>query len=455
MVLNGSQRLGGRKRRPIEHIAAAIASILIILVVGGQPAWTQSFELEAATNSTVRILVAKPPGRDGKKRGGSGSGFIVSEQGYIVTNFHVVQGGRGFMVYSAREDSSKPVEKWPARLVDKSPERDYALLKIEADLSGRAVRLNVALPPKGAKVMALGFPGASDVLSGRISLDPSLTEGKVSKTESSLIGGGLRSQIQHTANIAKGNSGGPLFDVCGDVIGVNTLGAKGAAFYAAVHVAEFADKLKRSDFGVSVVEAACTGEGASRDRASSGIPVYAYVIVAVLVLAAAAFVLLRPKLAAGGLSVLGGFGGAKTGGGSGTGGTPSSGGASPGSESITSLNPANGEGLQTALCTLTTVDAEGEKFEVDLEPADLADPVDGCVLGRSFQLAHLEIDDSSVSRRHARIRRVGDSLLVEDLNSSNGTQVNGQRLAPFAPQELADGDRVQIGSVTLRVTMAS
>ena len=79
----------------------------------------------------------------------------------------------------------------------------------------------------------------------------------------------------------------------------------------------------------------------------------------------------------------------------------------------------------------------------------------GFVLGRDETLVDAVLDHGSVSLRHARLSRLNDGrLCVEDLNSTNGTRVNGCRLEPFAPRALAPGDVVVLGDVDLPLRLA-
>jgi hypothetical protein len=63
--------------------------------------------------------------------------------------------------------------------------------------------------------------------------------------------------------------------------------------------------------------------------------------------------------------------------------------------------------------------------------------------------------DGGVSRQHAKIHRQESSYLVEDIGSANGTFINGQRLVPYLPHMLKDGDELQFGSIKLEVIMRS
>jgi Do/DeqQ family serine protease len=148
-----------------------------------------------------------PPPRH---RNGLGSGFIVSPQGLIVTNKHVIAEARGIEVVLASGESYK------AKVVGVDSRTDLALLKINrknlpATRFGDSDKMEV-----GDWVVAIGNP---------LGLDYSVTAGIVSaKGRNIFDGDGLAygEFIQTDAAINPGNSGGPLFNLKGDVIGVNT-----------------------------------------------------------------------------------------------------------------------------------------------------------------------------------------------------------------------------------------
>ena len=85
-------------------------------------------------------------------------------------------------------------------------------------------------------------------------------------------------------------------------------------------------------------------------------------------------------------------------------------------------------------------------IHIVLSSADLRDVDGGVVLGRHELLVDHVLRHDTVSGRHARLSRAGSDILVEDLNSTNGTRVNERRLTPFEPQEIAPGDVVQMGN---------
>ena len=143
---------------------------------------------------------------------GSGSGFIWSREGYIVTNAHVIEGANSILV-SLSDHSS-----WEAKVVGRARSKDIAVLKIDAPPNllkplpiGNSDMLQV-----GRKVLAIGNP---------FGLDYTLTTGIISALGREIIspnGRKIRNVIQTDAAINPGNSGGPLLDSTGRLIGINT-----------------------------------------------------------------------------------------------------------------------------------------------------------------------------------------------------------------------------------------
>ncbi|HEY3203628.1 MAG TPA: Do family serine endopeptidase [Thermoanaerobaculia bacterium] len=142
-----------------------------------------------------------------------GTGFIISEDGYIVTNNHVIEGADKVEVRINNR------EKYTARLIGKDPATDLALLKV--DVKQRLTPLSLGDSEKlrvGDWVMAIGDP---------LNFDKTVTVGVVSaKDRSGLTADAatrsFENYIQTDAAINFGNSGGPLLNVTGEVIGINT-----------------------------------------------------------------------------------------------------------------------------------------------------------------------------------------------------------------------------------------
>ncbi|MCH2164065.1 MAG: Do family serine endopeptidase [Marinovum sp.] len=136
-----------------------------------------------------------------------GSGFVISEDGYIVTNNHVIEGADQIMI-----EFFEGFEL-PATLVGTDPNTDIALLKVEADRPLSFVTFGNSDEARvGDWVMAMGNPLGQGF---------SVSAGIISQFGRALSGA-YDDYIQTDAAINRGNSGGPLFNMDGDVIGVNT-----------------------------------------------------------------------------------------------------------------------------------------------------------------------------------------------------------------------------------------
>ncbi|MBI5585324.1 MAG: trypsin-like peptidase domain-containing protein, partial [Deltaproteobacteria bacterium] len=166
---------------------------------------------------------------------GTGSGFIWDDRGHVVTNFHVIQGAQSARVTLADQTN------WKAALVGAFPDRDLAVLRIDAPkekLKPIAVGVSSALQV-GQKVYAIGNP---------FGLDQTLTSGIISALNreiESVTNRPIRGVIQTDAAINPGNSGGPLLDSAGRLIGVNTAIFSPSGAYAGIGFALPVDEVNR------------------------------------------------------------------------------------------------------------------------------------------------------------------------------------------------------------------
>jgi serine protease Do len=139
---------------------------------------------------------------------GIGSGFIISEDGYIITNSHVVSDANKIFVNHADE-------RYQAELIGDDLFQDVALLKINTNKKLPFVEMKPNLKVKmGEKVIVVGNP---------YNLGASVSTGIVSAINRSIKGTEYRNLIQTDAAINRGNSGGPMFNLNGDVIGITSL----------------------------------------------------------------------------------------------------------------------------------------------------------------------------------------------------------------------------------------
>jgi S1-C subfamily serine protease len=156
----------------------------------------------------------------------TGTGVIVSSDGEILTNAHVVDGATEIRVRLAGE--TEPRE---ARLLASDPGNDLALLRMSGDDFDAAVFADPDSVRIGDEVVAIGFALGLDG-------DPSVTLGIVSAIDRTIgtDGAFLDGLIQTDAAISSGNSGGPLVNARGEVVGINTAVARDTATSAATNV---------------------------------------------------------------------------------------------------------------------------------------------------------------------------------------------------------------------------
>ncbi|MDI4231204.1 Do family serine endopeptidase [Bradyrhizobium sp. Arg237L] len=153
-----------------------------------------------------------PPGMRGGPRGrgivtGQGSGFFISADGFAVTNNHVVDGADKVEVTT---DDGKT---YSAKVIGTDPRTDLALIKVEGGSNFPFAKLSDTKPRIGDWVLAVGNP---------FGLGGTVTAGIVSASGRDIGNGPYDDFIQIDAPVNKGNSGGPAFDVSGEVMGVNT-----------------------------------------------------------------------------------------------------------------------------------------------------------------------------------------------------------------------------------------
>lgn len=468
-----------------HRLLAALLCLIVGAALTPAPARAE-FEVQKVDPSVIRVQhLIKRNGRTGF--GPHGTGFVINGQGYAVTNQHVVKPPRlpqgvehlGIFVPDGSWDKDKLRR---VTIIWESSALDLAVIRVEGLKRPPVVLADVRhgdSPKKGDKVYAVGFPGAADA-SPRGALSSTLTSGIVGKV---FVGRGGRDQtnrpiIQHEAGVSPGNSGGPLFNDCNRVIGINTfvatskfivrregrrIVARGAAVtgvYYSPHVGSLIAVLEAQKIQFRSTSGLC--------RNGSGTSVTLIVsVLAALLLAGVAVVLAlrRPRERVvrvvesysqmlrrkGSPQASSGGGGPRV-----DSGLP---GTIPGHRGLPSATPASvgpgstvrGEAAESWI--LSGFDSGGHAVHLSLDQDQLTFATRGLVIGRQQSLSDLVLEDASVSRRHARIVKLESGIGIVDLNSSNGTAVDGRRLAPYGePMPLRTGATVEIGDVKLKVT---
>jgi S1-C subfamily serine protease len=185
------------------------------------------------------VRVETPPDREKRQRGGTGSGVVISPDGLVLTNSHVVQGASTVRLALADTRTVK------ARVLGDDPHTDLALLRIVDDVSLPAARLgNSKGLRRGQLVVAIGNP---------LGFESTVTAGVVSALGRSLrssTGRLIDDVIQTDAALNPGNSGGPLVSSRGEVIGINTAVTSNTASHVVSEIVRHG-RVRRAFIGVA------------------------------------------------------------------------------------------------------------------------------------------------------------------------------------------------------------
>ncbi|MGE0658959.1 MAG: trypsin-like peptidase domain-containing protein [Reyranellaceae bacterium] len=441
--------------------ALRLATLALALVVGLATERAQAqADPDILDESVVRIYIPRQGGYS------TGTGFVLNVAGFVATNWHVVDEAPGKILVIPKDGLKDPYE---ARLVFADEDRDLAILEVSG-LKREPLPLSAVEPKLGTSVFALGYPGIGDRLLPAQS--STLTTGSVGRvfTAPWFKGSSDMRIIQHEAAVNPGNSGGPLFNACGQVIGVNTQASPskvsrdrsggihvmaGAGIYFASHSSELIALLKRQNVAFTEVTTPCVIAPVAAGPAVEAVQGLYVWAVALTALAGLAMVLalrrprqrvlraveaasqrirtirddrrqarveravLRPRTL-----------------------VPE---ADPGKPTV-----YGGAALRN--WSLAGHDEDGRQYEIQLSEAQMAKHKYGLTVGRHEQLCEIALDNASLSRRHARFFLQDGRLAMEDLNSANGSMVDGRVLKPFQPQLLADGSAVVLADIRLLVS---
>lgn len=268
--------IGRHKRLPMSRFLARLA-ILLALVAPALtpiPAQAEPADIDAAARGVVRVVII------GDNNGelfpiSHGTGFAVSGD-TVVTNAHVVRDAlrdEGMQIGIVPNGGGEAVY---GRIVAVLARNDLALLRITGSLRLPPLALAGGAPPDSGEVTSVGYPMNVDRAQGLDLSDIFRSQPPV-KSRGYVSGARPSRQfdtILHTAPIARGNSGGPLLDPCGRVVGVNSFGADNdggdAEFFFAVSNRELVPFLRANDVEPRIIAAECRSmadlDEAERDR---------------------------------------------------------------------------------------------------------------------------------------------------------------------------------------------
>ncbi len=400
-----------------------------------QPIYASPSNVAAAVDSgVVRVFTKTSKGYS------RGTGFVVSGDGYVVTNAHVISNAQRIVIV-LKQEGLKP-EVVPVEPVWRSNELDLALLRAPKPV-GKPLQLSDVVPSKGSQVLTVGYPGIADAvldLSEKSFSESTITQGIVGRiiTASWSDGGVKLNVVQHSAAVNSGNSGGPLIDLCGNVIGVNTAKALGEiertpggggvvnqsdGIFFASHAALLIKVLADQGISPTIVRESCKEGAGAESRLNSGIETEKVLLgAAIAILFILVAILFRKKPV-----VI--------------------------SETYTQFLRRGRQGASSVNSGAMVLKLSG--LTSSLSNVQIRVPIESLknrsvVLGRDPSTSDYVVDDPTVSRRHLRISARGSRLFVEDLNSRNGTFFGDERV--YRERELTAAVRkIRLGSVFLTV----
>lgn len=452
---------------------AVAACIAALVALAARPPLAAAFEFNEVRDSVVRVITVVE--RGGKYlAAGHGTGFVINDSGNVVTNQHVIERPKlprgvtfkGFFVPDGNFDTMRE-----ARVVWSSEAVDLAVLEVP-ELRRPPVTLAEVEPVSGADVWPVGFPGVAESFAGEREelLVPAVSKGVVAK----VLNGGdpqrpatIRRLVQHGAALNPGNSGGPLFNTCNHVVGINTFGAKTivpvqrtssgtyvvasappTGVYFSSHVSVLMKALKNQNISFAAVAKPCLA------TIPAGMPWHVYLLVAVVaVFAAAAMLLALRKPRERVVRVVESYSQMLRR--KGKDGRDARASAAVRSRPMGGVDAASRAAPPPPTAharskwMLSGADGSGKPLQFSGLHGDRGRSGEGVVIGRSEDLCDVLVEDLSVSRRHARLVFEGERVMIEDLNSSNGTTVDGRALTAYKAVELRTGASIALGDVRL------
>ena len=389
----------------MKRVQNRIAAALLAALLAGVLAVPALAAFDNNTLDGIVMITTGAPDKDGHMNYWRGTGFFVGDAGkdpqYIVTNCHVVEefilagkalGGGELHVRFGKDDEAE------AYLVDYDAEKDVAILRL-AEATDKRVSLQMRVPQedsRGSEAYAVGYPAAADLTVAAVNSfsqkDATVTTGSISRflTES----GTGRKLIQTDASLGGGNSGGPLIDGSGAVIGINTAGSKlDSNLFYAVSVSEVLPLLDKNSIPYTLAPETKSG-GSTMLYVGIGAAVVAVIAILAVVLGKKKKAPAAPK-----------------------------GQEEKGAPVLRSMAPQHG----------------GMVVQLHGQPVQI---------GRDGAVCRLVYQDGTpgVSGRHCQVSFEQGEFVLTDLNSTYGTFLsNGQRVAPNSPVKLPPKSSFYLG----------
>ncbi|MGE4429382.1 MAG: S1C family serine protease [Sphingobium sp.] len=246
---------------PLRALLASLILLLAPLAGGTAPAHAEQLDVAATVRGVVRVVIIATNGQDSYFVG-HGSGFAVAPD-KVLTNAHVVELLRTEPNLVVGIIPSQGKRSYGGKVVAYSPGNDLALIQLNEGRLPVSTFFAGAVTD-GQHVTAIGYPGAVDRAQG-LDLDEMIQPLSPVKTSGTVSMGRAShgfDTLLHTAPMAQGNSGGPLVDDCGRVLGVNSFGSQAesnadAEFGFAISNREVASFLRQAGVSFQRTSAPC------------------------------------------------------------------------------------------------------------------------------------------------------------------------------------------------------
>ena len=390
-------------------------------------------ELSTSKQSVLKIINIMT--KNGKIiEAGTGTGFLINSQGYLLTNNHVIEANRDTKAQLVVVDGDNTATKnlKYARLIWSSKKIDIAIIKVDNLSKHPILKITDKIPPIGSDIFAIGYPGvANEHQLNKEEIESTVTKGVLSKVVNGGVEGMATKVLQHDVAVNPGNSGGPLLNTCGNVIGINTqaISVSGGrdiqgVFYSS-HIRASIEELERRNIDFKLETASCQTES------RSGLyGIISSIIGIIIALIAIVFSMKKPRE-----RIINSV------------------------ESYTQYLRRTGkkeennfpEELKTIMTPLVKkwtlkgqVKTTKEQLDLILTETELRQSI---IFGRSHELCDYSIPEKKLSRRHIRMSYHRDGIQIEDLNSSNGTYIDGHRVKPRMPQVLKTGSILNLSNL--------
>lgn len=244
-----------------QKILISIGIFSLLTSFSSQSALADPSDISAVSRSVVRVALINV--KDGKNELVThGSGVAIAGD-KILTNAHVVEELRFDPNLRLGIIPSEGVTNYAATVIAFSPKNDLALLQLSGPGRIAAANLFIGSVSDGSEVFAIGYPGTVDVAQG-LSLSDMIRPTAPVKTKGNSSAGRSAKDfktILHTAPIGGGNSGGPLVDNCGRIVGINSFGSlsngNDAEFFFAVASSEIIKFLRQANVSIATSNTIC------------------------------------------------------------------------------------------------------------------------------------------------------------------------------------------------------